>query len=103
MDYKFLAKIEIEKFFENTEFSVGEILLSILSHESVGVSINNRGKLLETTDQEWYAIIEKVLEESLEEDPEMSNDEFKENMSKIFKLSDEEFKETMNKIIKDGK
>ena len=62
MDYKFLANKEIEKFFEETEFSVGEVLLSILQQRFTGVKIQNKSKMLEMTDQEWYEAIEKAFQ-----------------------------------------
>lgn len=67
MDYKFLANKEIEKFFEETEFSVGEILLSILQQRFTGVKIENKSKILDTSDQEWYEAIEKAFQYELEQ------------------------------------
>lgn len=85
MDYKFLANKEIERFFEETDFSVGEVLLSILSKSNTGIEITNRSRFTEISDQEWYSIIEKTLSEALEEDPEMSEEEFTNTINKIFK------------------
>lgn len=84
MDYKFLANKEIERFFEETNFSVGEIFLSIISKNNTGIEITNRSRFTELTDQEWYGIIEKSLADSLEEDPKLSEEEFKNTIDKIF-------------------
>lgn len=62
MNYKFLAKEEIVKFFEQSELSVGEILRTITQEKFTGVKIENRGRLSDISDKEWYEIIEKSFE-----------------------------------------
>lgn len=83
MDYKFLVNKELEKFFEETDFSVGEILLSIINR--TGVELNNRSEFRKITDQEWYVIIEETLKDCLEDDPVLSDKEWKSAINKIFK------------------
>lgn len=60
MDYKFLVSKEVEKFFDETNFSVGEILLSILQEKFTGIKIENKQRFLEMSDQDWYSVLEKV-------------------------------------------
>lgn len=62
MNYKFLAKEEITKFFEESELSVGEIVRALTQEKFTGVKIENRNRLSEISDKEWYEIIEKVFE-----------------------------------------
>lgn len=82
MDYKFLANKELEKLFGETDFSVGEIFLSIINR--TGVEIQNRSQFREITDQEWYVIIEETLKDALEDDPILSDEEWDETINKIF-------------------
>ena len=62
MDYKFLAKKEIEKFFEETDLSVGEIIRTIIQEKFTGLKSENRGVLTEISDQEWYEKLEEAFE-----------------------------------------
>ena len=62
MDYKFLASRSIEKFFEETELTVGEVLRAITQEKFTGIKIENKSKLTEISDEEWYKIIEKAFE-----------------------------------------
>lgn len=62
MDYRFLASREIEKLFEETDLTVGEIIRSITQEKFTGLKSENRGVLSEMTDQEWYESIQKSAE-----------------------------------------
>lgn len=62
MDYKFLAKTEIEKLFEDSELSVGEIIRTITQEKFTGIRIENKSRITEISDKEWYEIIEKAFE-----------------------------------------
>lgn len=66
MNYRFLAKKQIEKLFDNTNYSVGDIIRAITREEVSGLKSDNRSVLSEKTDQEWYEIIEKVYENERE-------------------------------------
>ena len=67
MNYKFLAKEGIVKFFEDSDFSVGEILRTIIQEKFTGVKIENRGRLLEISDKEWYEAIEAAFNYEIED------------------------------------
>lgn len=62
MDYRFLANRGIERFFEESQMSVGEIIRTITQEKFTGIKIENKSRLTEITDTEWYEIIEKVFE-----------------------------------------
>jgi len=62
MDYRFLASKELEKFFEDTEMSVGEIIRTITQEKFTGLKSENRSVLTELSDKDWYEIIEKSFE-----------------------------------------
>lgn len=62
MDYRFLAKRGIEKFFKETELSVGEIMRTLIQEKFTGLKCENRRILTEISDQKWYEIIEKTFE-----------------------------------------
>lgn len=62
MDHRFLAKKGIEKFFEQSELSVGEILRAITQEKFSGLKCENRRVLTEKTDKEWYRIFETAFE-----------------------------------------
>ena len=85
MDYKFLVNKELEKFFDETDFSVGEILRTILSRPLTGIEITNKSRFQEITDQEWYEIIEKTFLDSVEDDPVVPEDEWDNVINEIFK------------------
>ena len=61
MDYKFLVSKELERFFEETNFSVGQIFLSILQEKFTGIKIENKKRFLEMSDKEWYSVLEKTF------------------------------------------
>ena len=67
MNYKVLVKKELERFFEDTDLSVGEILRTVLSERLTGISIPNRSRFHELTDQDWYEIVEKSFKYIKEE------------------------------------
>ena len=67
MNYKFLAKEEIVKFFEESELSVGEILRTITRETHTGLKVENPSRLTEISDKEWYEIIEKSFEDERED------------------------------------
>ena len=62
MDYRFLANRGLEKFFEESKLSVGEIMRTITQEKFTGIKIENKSRLTEISDQEWYEIIEKTFE-----------------------------------------
>ncbi len=62
MDYKYLANKGVEKFFEETDLSVGEILRTIMQEKFTGINIENKSRLTDISDKEWYEIIEKTFE-----------------------------------------
>jgi hypothetical protein len=62
MNHRFLAKKGIEKFFNQSELSVGEILRAITQEKFTGLKCENRGVLLNKSDQEWYEVIEKAFD-----------------------------------------
>lgn len=62
MDYKFLASKGIEKFFEESELTVGEIIRTITQEKFTGLKVENRSVLTSISDKEWYEIIEKSFE-----------------------------------------
>ena len=69
MDYKFLADKALQKFFEESDLSVGQIFLALTQERTTGIKIENRSRFEEITDKEWSEIIEKVIEESIEDEP----------------------------------
>ena len=66
MNYRLLANKSINKFFEKTELSVGEIFRAILRESSTGIKIENKARINELTDVEWYTIIENTIENEQE-------------------------------------
>lgn len=68
MDYKFLVKKELDRFFEETELSVGEIFRNITSEKLTGISISNKSRFHDLTDKDWYEIIEKSFKYNIEDD-----------------------------------
>lgn len=62
MNYKFLAKEELIKFFEETDLSVGEIIRTITQEKFTGVNIPNRSQLTDVSDQKWYETFEKAFD-----------------------------------------
>lgn len=62
MDSRYLTSKIIEKFFDETELSVGEILRTITQEKFSGLKIENRGVFTETSDEQWCQIIEKSYE-----------------------------------------
>ncbi len=62
MNYKYLANKELDKFFEETDFSVGDIIRAITLEKISGLKVTNRGIITEKSDKEWYEIIEKAYE-----------------------------------------
>ena len=82
MDYRFVVKKEIESYFDNTDYSVGEILRNIISEKLTGIVVINKGRFTEISDEQWYKIIE---------------DSFKDMDDKVIK-SNEEFELTINKM-----
>ena len=62
MDYKYLTSKKLEKFFDETNLSVGDILRTITQEKFSGLKIENRNVFTETPDEEWYSIIEKAYE-----------------------------------------
>ena len=66
MNYRFLANKALNEFFEESELSVGEILRSLLRESSTGIKIENKARITEITDSEWYEIIEKTRENEQE-------------------------------------
>ena len=59
MYYKFLADRALQKFFEESELSVGQIMRAITQEKFTGIKIENRSRFEEITDKEWYELIEK--------------------------------------------
>ena len=82
MDYRFVVKKEIESYFDNTDYSVGEILRNIISEKLTGIVVINKSRFTEISDEQWYKIIE---------------DSFKDIDDKVIK-SNEEFELTINKM-----
>ena len=66
MNYRFLANNTLNKFFENTELSVGEIFRAIMRESSTGIKIENKSRITEISDEEWYEILEKTIENEQE-------------------------------------
>lgn len=66
MNYRFLAKKALDKFFDDTELSVGEIMRLITQEKYTGLKAENRGVLMEMSDEKWYENIEKTLENETE-------------------------------------
>jgi hypothetical protein len=66
MNYRFLANNTLNKFFENTELSVGEIFRAIMRESSTGIKIENKSRITEINDEEWYEILEKTIENEQE-------------------------------------
>lgn len=66
MNYRFLANKAINKFFEKSELTVGEIFRAIMRESSTGIKIENKSKITEITDKEWYVILEKTLDNEQE-------------------------------------
>jgi len=62
MNYKFLTKEEVVKFFEESDLSVGEIFRTFTQEKFTGIKIENRSRFSEISDKEWYEIIEKAFE-----------------------------------------
>ncbi len=62
MDYKYLTSKKVEKFFDETDLSVGEILRTITQEKFSGLKIENRNIFTEKSDEEWYSIIERAYE-----------------------------------------
>lgn len=62
MDYRFLASRGIEKFFEETDLSVGEIIRTIVQKKFTGVEVENKSRFTDIPDKEWYEIIEKTFD-----------------------------------------
>ncbi len=66
MDNRYLVKRKIDKVFDETTLSVGEIIRIITQEKYTGLVSNNRSKLTEKTDEQWYNIIEEAFENELE-------------------------------------
>lgn len=62
MEYRYLTSKKIEKFFDETDLSVGEILRTITQEKFSGLKIENRNIFTEKSDVEWYSIIERAYE-----------------------------------------
>ena len=62
MDFRFLASRGIEKFFEDTDMSVGEIIRTIIQKKFTGIEVKNKSRLTDMSDQKWYEAIEKSFE-----------------------------------------
>lgn len=62
MNYKFLTKESLIKFFEESELSVGEIMRSITQEKFTGIRVDNRTRFTEIPEKQWYEIIEKAFE-----------------------------------------
>ena len=65
MNYKFLASKTIEKYFES-ELSVGEILRSITTESISGISVENKARFTELSDEQWYNILENTFDNEQE-------------------------------------
>ena len=76
MDYKFLAKKALEKLFEETDLSVGEIIRTLVQEKVSGLKATNRGALTSITDKEWYSKIEKINLEESNPDVILTNEEW---------------------------
>ena len=66
MDYKFLADRALQRLFEETELNVGQIIRAITQEKFTGIKIENKSRLTEITDKEWYEIIENTFENEIE-------------------------------------
>lgn len=59
MNYKFLAKKEVESIFEDTKYSVGEVMRILTSERFTGIQIKDKS-VLNKTDEEWHEAFEKA-------------------------------------------
>jgi hypothetical protein len=82
MDYNFLAKKAIERLFEETDLSIGEVIRELTQEKVTGLKSENRGVLTSKTDKEWYIAIEKITAEQLEEDTACSEEDWEKFLSK---------------------
>ena len=62
MNHKFLVKRSLVKLFEESEMSVGEIMRTITQEKFTGIKIENKRRLTELSDQDWYEVVEKACE-----------------------------------------
>lgn len=63
INHTYLASTELDRFFEDTEMSFGEILRAILREKHTGIKIENRSRLTEITDEQWCKILKNTLED----------------------------------------
>lgn len=66
MNYKFLAKKELEKFLNDDSMSIGDTLRAITSKKFTGLDIKNPSRFQEMEDKDWYKAIEKSYENEQE-------------------------------------
>lgn len=81
MDYRFLSKITIEKFFEETQLSVGEIIEVIALTKT---KLESKNKAADITDKMWYETFEVVIEEILSDPIIEDEKEWEETINKVF-------------------
>jgi hypothetical protein len=66
MNYKFLASKTIEKYFEETGLTVGEIMRAMMTESISGIKVENKARFTELTEKEWYNILTKTFENEQE-------------------------------------
>jgi hypothetical protein len=82
MNYNFLAKKAMEKLFEETDLSIGEVIRELTQEKYTGLKSENRSVLTNKTDKEWCAVIEKVTAEQLEEDTACNEEDWEKFISR---------------------
>ena len=83
MNYRFLAKEGINKLFDESDLSVGEILRTIIRERATGLKCKNISVLTSITSEKWYEVIEKAYEET-QDAPIEDDNEWSLAMSKTF-------------------
>ena len=66
MNYRYSTKKEIDRLFDETDLTVGEIIHTIVREKYTGIKISNRSKIRSMSDEDWYESIEKAARDEQE-------------------------------------
>lgn len=87
MDYRFLAKTEVDKLFEESSLSVSEIIEVLYL-----TKIKLESKTVKTTDRMLYEAMETVFEDILSDESIVDDKEWETTVKKVFKIKEDEQK-----------
>lgn len=87
MDYKFLAKTEIEKLFEESDLNTSDIIEILYLTKT---KLENKNKSVKITDKMLYEAIEEVFEDVLSDTVIEDDKEWEKTINKVFKIEENE-------------